>query len=117
MFKRIAIISSWFLITPIALVLLSVLIFQNKKIDYLSKVGPQVATQTYADNKLNGDVLGVQITDMRPFYVASFLKGTKLEPYSDFIVETSDKYNIDYRLIPAIAMKESTGGNAVPEST
>ncbi|HSX19215.1 MAG TPA: hypothetical protein VLE91_03715 [Candidatus Saccharimonadales bacterium] len=117
MFKKIAIISSWFLITPIAFVLLLVLIFQTKKIDYLATVGPQVTSQTYADNKLDGNVLGVQISDMRPFYVDHFLRGTKLQPYSDYMVETADKYSIDYRLIPAIAMKESTGGNAVPEAS
>src|SRR3989338_11069454 len=31
-----------------------------------------------------------------------------LEEYSEYIVETSDKYNLDYRLLPAIAMQEST---------
>ncbi|OGH17065.1 MAG: hypothetical protein A3C30_02330 [Candidatus Levybacteria bacterium RIFCSPHIGHO2_02_FULL_40_18] len=31
-----------------------------------------------------------------------------LEDYSEFIVQASDKYNLDYRLLPAIAMQEST---------
>lgn len=31
-----------------------------------------------------------------------------LEKYSKLIVDTADKYGIDYRLIPAIAMQEST---------
>ncbi|MBI4091796.1 MAG: glucosaminidase domain-containing protein [Candidatus Levybacteria bacterium] len=31
-----------------------------------------------------------------------------LQDYSEYIVEVSDKYNLDYRLLPAIAMQEST---------
>lgn len=31
-----------------------------------------------------------------------------LEPYAQLIVEQADKYGMDYRLVPAIAMKEST---------
>lgn len=30
-----------------------------------------------------------------------------LEPYAEFIVRTADKYELDFRLIPAIAMQES----------
>ena len=33
------------------------------------------------------------------------------------MVEVADKYDIDYRLIPAIAMKESGAGTAIPESS
>lgn len=33
---------------------------------------------------------------------------TPLTEYSELIVETSDKYKLDYRLLPAIAMQEST---------
>ena len=117
MFRKIAVVSSWFLITPLALVFLLVLVTQHKKIDYLAKVGPQVTAQGPQSNQLEGNVLGVEISDMRPFYVENFLKGTKLAPYSGLIVETSDKYGLDYRLIPAIAMKESGGGNAIDEST
>lgn len=118
MFKKIAVVSSWFLITPIALVFLFVLINQHKKIDYLAKVGPSIIAEAFhEENQLDGEVLGIQITDIRPYYVENFLKNTKLAPYSNHIVEISDKYSLDYRLIPAIAMKESGGGNAVDEST
>jgi len=37
-----------------------------------------------------------------------------LEPYSAFIVETSDKYQLDYRLITAIAQKESNLCKIIP---
>lgn len=118
MFKKIAIVFSWFVITPIALIFLFILITQHSRIDYLEKVGPAVTAQNSIQNQtLDGNVLGVEITDMRPYYVENFLKNTNLAPYSSYIVEVSDKYELDYRLIPAIAMKESGGGNAIPEYT
>ncbi len=33
-----------------------------------------------------------------------------LAGYGEAFVETADKYDLDYRLLPAIAMRESTGG-------
>ena len=115
MFKKIALVFSWFLITPIVLLTFSILVYQHNKIYSLSKVGPQIAPQqTMEANIVSGQVLGIQIDDMRTHYVANFLKRTPLEPYADVLVETSDKYGLDYRLIPAIAMKETGGGNKAP---
>ena len=34
--------------------------------------------------------------------------GSPLEEYSKYIIEVSDRYSLDYRLLPAIAMQEST---------
>lgn len=33
--------------------------------------------------------------------------GSPLEPYAQLLVETADKYDLDFRLLPAIAMQES----------
>jgi hypothetical protein len=40
-----------------------------------------------------------------------------LEPYARLIVELADKYNLDYRLVPAIAMKESTLCHKIPKDS
>src|SRR3989344_9708335 len=40
-----------------------------------------------------------------------------LEPYAGLIVELADKYNMDYRLVPAIAMKESTLCHKIPKDS
>jgi hypothetical protein len=47
--------------------------------------------------------------DARVEIVRQFLARyhSPLEPHAAFIVETAEKYNMDYRLIPAIAMQES----------
>lgn len=53
--------------------------------------------------------------DGRPLIIRSFFKQYKavLSEYSQTFVEVSDKYNLDYRLLPAIAMQESNGGKKV----
>lgn len=47
--------------------------------------------------------------DARVELVRQFFKryGSPLEPYATDVVEAADKYNLDFRLIPAIAMQES----------
>ena len=40
-----------------------------------------------------------------------------LASHGDDFVKAADKYGLDYRLLPAIAMKESTGGIYVPRRT
>lgn len=48
-------------------------------------------------------------------YLASY--NSLLEPYSDFIVETADQYNVDFRLITAIAQQESNLCKKIPAGT
>lgn len=60
--------------------------------------------------------------DARPMIVAAFLERYKspLKPYDHFgrvLVETADRYNLDYRLLPAIMMQESNLCKAIPEGT
>lgn len=40
-----------------------------------------------------------------------------LEPYAGFIIETADKYGLDFRLIPAIAMQESNLCQKIPANS
>lgn len=40
-----------------------------------------------------------------------------LEPFSGRIVESSEKYNLDFRLLPAIAMQESNLCKKAPQNT
>lgn len=57
--------------------------------------------------------------DPRIAYLKSFFRKYDSELYeeAEFIVETADKYNIDYRLIPAIAMQESTLCKVIPNGS
>lgn len=64
----------------------------------------------------------VQIADARAEIVAEFLErhDSPLEPYDHFgrvLVETADRYDLDYRLLPAIMMQESNLCKRIPEGS
>ena len=60
--------------------------------------------------------------DARPEIVAQFLESYScpLEPYEQYaqsFVKTADKYNLDFRLLPAIAMQESNCCKKMPDGS
>ncbi len=64
-----------------------------------------------------GDIsASVTGNDARPLIIKNFLGSysSPLANYSDFFVKTADKYQLDYRLLPSIAMQESNGGKKLP---
>lgn len=73
-----------------------------------------------------GSQTGIQTTvetgDARADIVANFLKrhDSPLEPaehYGRVLVEVADRYNLDYRLLPAIMMQESNLCKRIPEGS
>ena len=58
----------------------------------------------------------VNIRDARSANLKSFFRkyNSPLYDQADFIVKTSDKYQFDYRLLPAIAMQESNLCKVIP---
>ena len=104
----------WILLTPIVLGYSIFLLGNSGKVTIASN---SIVAQETINNSLDGQVLGTQIADIRPIQVENILKNTVLAPYSQYMVEIADKYSIDYKLIPAIAMKESGGGNKAPKGT
>lgn len=73
-----------------------------------------------------GRVKGVQTViesaDARPIIVARFLERYRspLKPYDHFgqiFVQLADRYKIDFRLLPAIAMQESSLCKVIPEGS
>lgn len=70
----------------------------------------------------NGVTSIVESEDGRAEIVANFLKRHKspLEPYDyygEVLVGIADKYSIDFRLLPAIAMQESNLCKVIPEGS
>jgi len=57
--------------------------------------------------------------DARAKIVENFFKenGSVLAAFSEHFVEVADRYQLDYRLLPAIAMQESTAARRVPEGS
>lgn len=61
----------------------------------------------------------IETTDARPEIVANFLErhNSPMEPHEEYgriIVEIADRYEIDFRLLPAIAMQESGLCKSIP---
>ena len=58
----------------------------------------------------------VSIADTRVDTLEKFLEkyNSPLAPYSEVFIETADKYELDWRLIPAITGVESTFGKRIP---
>ncbi|PIZ66023.1 hypothetical protein COY14_01075 [Candidatus Roizmanbacteria bacterium CG_4_10_14_0_2_um_filter_36_9] len=79
-------------------------------------------------DKLSGDQYSNQdiafyfdsgVKDRRIAVLKSFFRkhNSPLYEHADFIVKISDKYELDYRLIPAIAMQESTACKFIPQNS
>lgn len=76
---------------------------------------------SYAALPTSQTVLGDSISqqDARVAAVADFFRkyNSDLLPYAQNVVTSADKYNLDYRLIPAIAMQESTLCKKAPKDS
>jgi len=61
----------------------------------------------------------IEIADARPVLIKNYLEKYKspLLPYGDYILEVSDKYQLDYGLILAIAQCESNVCKKIPEGS
>lgn len=57
--------------------------------------------------------------DARAVIIKKFFieQNAPLAVYADKFVEVADKYNLDYRLLPAISMQESNGGKKIPNDS
>ncbi len=67
-----------------------------------------------SQNVLTGNIA---VQDARVAIVADFFNkyNSDLAPFAQDVVSSADKYGLDYRLIPAIAMQESTLCNNLPD--
>lgn len=68
---------------------------------------PTVTENGYSDT-------GARIANLKSFFRKH---NSPLYEHAEFIVKAADKYELDYRLIPAIAMQESTLCRAIPNNS
>jgi hypothetical protein len=84
----------------------------------------ELTASVLADNTLpintmgTGKVLASSIegADGRVVLLEAFMKNTPMAPFAETIVREADRLNIDYRIVPAIAMCESNLGKRIPSS-
>lgn len=119
MIRKIALISLWFTLAPTLIILIGIfLTLQKNTIQPLKTATSFNVTVAEPEiNNIQAEIAPIKVNDSRPFIIENFLKGRPLAPFSGLIVEVSDKYGIDYRLIAAIAMKESGAGSQIPENS
>ncbi len=112
--RKIILSTSFFILTPI-LILISILYFLFLSYNYqsrYSKISQNSNNRiSFAALPSTENVLGDNIIfkDARIEIVRQFFEKYKspLENFAKNIVEDADKYGLDYRLLPAIAMQES----------
>jgi len=79
---------------------------------------PQSGVRVYASLPTQFPVIDASVgsSDARPEIVKQYLEfyNSPLVPYANLIVQTADKYSIDFRLIPAIAQQESNLCKIIP---
>ncbi len=126
--KNLVLICIFFTITPIALLTsLFSLVSLTKNKDVQAKmsqatvnliVDPKPGVRVYASlpNSMPSITETINSADARPELVKQYLDyyGSPLVPYAKLIVDTADKYSLDFRLITAIAQQESNLCRIIP---
>jgi len=82
---------------------------------------PQSGVRVYASLPTNFPLISghLNTADARPEIIRQYLLkyNSPLHPYSSEIVDTADKYGLDFRLITAIAQQESNLCKKIPPET
>jgi len=126
-FRKLLFILVFFTLTPIALVssTISLISITNTEVKN-AQTTPAVqrnstGVQVYASLPSDFPSVSAEIVeeDARPQIINNFLSSYKspLTPYSNYIIETADKYGNNWKLLPAIAMKESGLCKIIPEES
>jgi hypothetical protein len=126
-FKRVALTLLFFTLTPVTLfasiMALVSISAKNETEPYIAQPTAMQNIKVYTATKNSNDfpTINIQVVpdDARATIIRNYLEkeNSPLAPYSDLIVEVSDKYGLDYRLLPAIAQKESGLCRVIPEGS
>ena len=120
--KKVLLTTSFLFMVPFAFIfgLIIVLsIYNTRTANYhFAASGKSVAYAALptSQNSLSADI---QVEDGRAERIRQFLAryGSPIEPYAADFVKAADQYHLDYRLVVAIAMKESTLCQKIPHNS
>jgi hypothetical protein len=126
--KKLSLILGWWAVTMVAfmataITLTSMISSKNKPIVISF---PHRSIASLSDYPPIGEVKGISTIvegeDARPEIVTNFLRrhNAPLRPYDEYgqkLVSIADKYGVDFRLLPAIAMQESNLCKSIPEGS
>ncbi len=118
--KRIAFIAGYFISSFLVFIILTAALLTtlfssnslHKTIIYAEK--PKYQALPEETREINGMITtsDSRITALEEFFARY---DSPLKPYAELIVTEADKHGLDYRLVPAIAMKESTLCHKIPK--
>lgn len=116
-------VSPWYYLMLIPVFLVHVyfsftLFSYNKKHAKINVILDELAYSAQSSEEVL-DSADTQVEDERVANLMVFFRthNSDLYEHAEFIVKTSDKYELDYRLLPAIAMKESTLCKYIPKNS
>lgn len=122
--KKLALIFTFFAITPIALIActISLISVTHSSLQSDNVLGASVpyepGVQIYASLPNDFPTISSKVysKDAREEIIKEFLSkyDSPMKSYAGYIVEIADRYGIDWRLTTAIAMKESGLGKVMP---
>jgi hypothetical protein len=125
--KSLVLMVFFFTITPIALGVSMFSLLSLSKINNKTNTGlenqkiiitPRSGVKVFASLPVSFPSVSGQVTsaDARPEIIRQYLDywSSPLSPYSNYIVEIADKYQLDYRLTTAIAQQESNLCKIIP---
>lgn len=112
---RIGLVGTWFgtvFLTLAFAVCLSIYLNSSKVVNYTSQNFRLYAALPQKNSETSQEV---EKKDARSKIIENFFKGynSPLTDLSDMFITIADKYSLDYRLLPSIAMQESNGGRKV----
>jgi hypothetical protein len=128
--KKLLIVSGWMVSSSLTL-LVSIstlhLVRNSREIEYIPALSSQTRKQSILSyHSLIDSISGIRSTfktgDARPILIQRFLQkyNSPLRPYDywgQVLVEISDRYSLDYRLLPAMAMQESNLCKKIPSGS
>jgi len=121
--SKTAVVASWLFLVP-ATIFSSFFILgqisKTKEIRVAASQAVRILTQTppyeifsALPTQIGGLSSSIIKGDARTFILQNALEESPLFPYTQLLVDTADKYNLDFRLMPAIAVVESGAGRAM----
>ncbi len=105
-------ISAWFGATFTTLILSLLLVFHLSTPMVVKQQGQSFNLYAALPDTSTQVSESIEDSDARAKIIENFFKGynSPLSKFGEAFVKTADKYKLDYRLLPSIAMQESNGG-------
>ncbi len=124
--KNLVLVGVFFIIAPLTIGISLFSLISLKKSDLNEKkfnttnlvTSPKSGVSVYASLPSSIPTISssIETADARSQIIKKYLESynSPIAPYSDFIVQSADKYSIDFRLITAIAQQESNLCKVIP---